>query len=85
MVSFVLKGSRENANIFLRAAENIPYGPTLGDVATMVIIPSISSHRELSREERLKLGIEDNLIRVSVGIESFDLIKEDFQDALEAV
>jgi cystathionine beta-lyase/cystathionine gamma-synthase len=51
----------------------------------MVIIPSISSHRELSREERLKLGIEDNLIRVSVGIESFDLIKEDFQDALEAV
>ena len=84
MVGFVLKGSRENANAFLRAAENIPYGSTLGDVATMVIIPSVSSHREFSRDERLKLGIEDNLIRVSVGIESFDLIKEDFQDALEA-
>jgi len=85
MVGFVLKGSRENANAFLRAAENIPYGSTLGDVATMVIIPSVSSHRHFSRDERLKLGIEDNLIRVSVGIESFDLIKEDFQDALEAV
>jgi cystathionine gamma-synthase len=84
MVSFVLKGGRENANAFLRAAANIPYGPTLGDVATMLIIPAVSSHRELSRDERLKLGIEDNLIRVSIGIESFDLIKEDFQDAFEA-
>lgn len=84
MVSFVLKGDRDNLNLFLRAAENIPYGPTLGDVATMIIIPSISSHRELSKEQRLELGIEDNLIRVSVGIESFDLIKEDFIDALAA-
>lgn len=85
MVGFVLKGSREDANTFLRAAENIPFGPSLGDVATMMIMPAVSSHRHLSQDERLELGIEDNLIRVSVGIESFDLIKEDFQDALEAV
>ena len=84
MVSFVLDGGREQANAFLRAAENIPYCPTLGDVATMVIIPSVSSHRKLSREERLALGIEDNLIRVSVGIEDFELIKDDFATALKA-
>ncbi|MEH6471226.1 MAG: aminotransferase class I/II-fold pyridoxal phosphate-dependent enzyme [Halopseudomonas sp.] len=83
MVSFVLKGGYENLNTFLRAAENIPYGPTLGDVATMLIVPAVSSHRELDRSERLKLGIEDNLIRVSVGIESFDIIRDDFLEALD--
>jgi cystathionine gamma-synthase len=84
MVSFVLKGVHENLNTFLRAAENIPYGPTLGDVATMMIVPAVSSHRELDRSERLKLGIEDNLIRVSVGIESFEIIRDDFLEALDA-
>ncbi len=84
IVSFVLKGTHENLNSFLRAAENIPYGPTLGDVATMLIVPAVSSHRELDRSKRLELGIEDNLIRVSVGIESFDIIRDDFLDALDA-
>ena len=83
MVSFVLKGGYENLNTFLKAAENIPYGPTLGDVATMMIVPAVSSHRELDRSERLKLGIEDNLIRVSVGIESFEIIRDDFLEALD--
>jgi len=84
IVSFVLKGTDQNLNIFLRTAENIPYGPTLGDVATTLIVPAVSSHRELDRSERLKLGIEDNLIRVSVGIESFEIIRDDFLDALDA-
>jgi len=84
MVSFVLKGARPQADAFLKAAENIPYGPTLGDVATIVIMPAISSHRKLLPEERLSLGIEDNLIRVSLGIEDFDIIETDFKAALEA-
>ena len=83
IVSFVLNGGYENLNTFLKAAENIPYGPTLGDVATMMIVPAVSSHRELERSERLKLGIEDNLIRVSVGIESFEIIRDDFLEALD--
>ncbi|MDA5556132.1 trans-sulfuration enzyme family protein [Shimia sp. MMG029] len=83
MVSFVLKGERAQANAFLRGCKNIPYGPTLGDVSTMVIMPAVSSHRKLSRDERLKLGIKDNLIRVSVGIEDFELIKREFESALE--
>jgi cystathionine gamma-synthase len=83
MVSFVLKGDRTQADAFLTAAENIPYGPTLGDVATILVIPAFSSHRKLPREERLALGIEDNLIRVSLGIEDFDLIERDFNEALD--
>ncbi|NOX72947.1 MAG: cystathionine gamma-synthase [Alphaproteobacteria bacterium] len=83
MVSFVLKGDRTQADAFLTAAENIPYGPTLGDVATIVVMPAFSSHRKLPREERLAIGIEDNLIRVSLGIEDFELIERDFSDALD--
>ena len=83
MVSFVLKGDRTQADAFLTAAENIPYGPTLGDVATILVMPAFSSHRKLPREERLALGIEDNLIRVSLGIEDFDLIERDFNEALD--
>ena len=49
-----------------------------------MIVPAVSSHRELNQSERLKLGIKDNLIRVSVGIESFIIIRDDFLEALEA-
>ena len=84
MVSFVLKGDRTQADIFLKTAESIPYGPNLGDVATIAIMPAFSSHRKLPREDRLALGIEDNLVRVSVGIEDFDLIERDFTEALDA-
>jgi cystathionine beta-lyase/cystathionine gamma-synthase len=50
----------------------------MGDVATLVIMPAVSSHRKLPKEVRLKLGIEDNLITVPVGIEDFKIIKEVF-------
>lgn len=85
MVSFVIKGERAQADTFLRAAENIPFGPTLGDVATIVIMPAVSSHRKLPPQERLALGIEDNLVRVSLGIEDFGIIERDFAEALEDV
>jgi cystathionine gamma-synthase len=85
ILSFVLNGARTEADRFLESLKSIPYGPTLGDVATMVIMPSVSSHRKLSRDARLTLGIEDNLIRVSVGIEAYDIIEGDFADALQHV
>jgi len=84
MVGFVLAGGQDHVDTFLETAENIPYGPTLGDVATTVIMPSLSSHRRFPREERLALGIEDNLVRVSVGIEDFEIIEEEFIAALDA-
>ena len=59
------------------------YGPSLGDVGTMVAMPAVSTHRKLKRHERLNLGIEDNLIRVSFGIEDFELIEREFESALD--
>ncbi|HMA16555.1 MAG TPA: aminotransferase class I/II-fold pyridoxal phosphate-dependent enzyme [Kiloniellaceae bacterium] len=85
MVSFELATDRAGVNRFLRAAKNIAFAPTLGDVATTVSHPPSSSHRALSAAERAKLGISEGFIRVSVGIEDLDLLKREFTTAVAAV
>ena len=56
---------------------------SLGGVETLVCIPSRTSHRSLSREQRLRAGISDGLVRVSVGIEDIEDLLEDFDQALK--
>jgi cystathionine gamma-synthase len=85
MVSFVLDTDRAGVNRFLRAAKNIAFAPTLGDVGTTLSHPPSSSHRALSEAERLKLGIPEGFIRVSVGIEDIDLLKRELAAAVAAV
>jgi cystathionine gamma-synthase/methionine-gamma-lyase len=54
---------------------------SLGDVHSMVLYPAMSSHRDLSPKQRERLGIRDNLIRVSVGIEAVEDIIADLEQA----
>ncbi|HVB08538.1 MAG TPA: PLP-dependent transferase, partial [Candidatus Acidoferrales bacterium] len=58
---------------------------SLGDVQSLVLYPAISSHRDLSPKQRQKLGISDNLVRLSAGIEDFEDLKADLQQALTNV
>jgi cystathionine gamma-synthase len=69
MMSFILKGGRAAANAFTRAAPEIAFAPTLGDVATTLSHPPSSSHRGLTPEGRANLGITEGFFRVSVGVE----------------
>jgi cystathionine beta-lyase/cystathionine gamma-synthase len=55
---------------------------SLGDVHTMVAYPAMSSHRELTATHRKRLGIHDNLIRLSIGIEAIEDIVADIEQAL---
>jgi cystathionine beta-lyase len=55
---------------------------SLGGVETLVCLPSKTSHRSLSPEERKRAGISDGLVRVSIGIEDIQDILEDFEQAL---
>ena len=57
--------------------------PSLGDIYTLAIHPATSSHRELSPSRRERLGVKENLIRVSLGIEHPDDIIEDIEQALD--
>jgi cystathionine beta-lyase len=55
---------------------------SLGGVESLVCVPSRTSHRLMSPEERLRAGINDGLVRVSVGIEDADDLLADFEQAL---
>ncbi len=84
MVSFELHGGRDAANTLTRAAPNIAFAPTLGDIGTTLSHPASSSHRALTEREREKLGISEGFFRISVGIEDIALLKEEFKIAIEA-
>ena len=87
LVSFELaakpEGGREAAFRFLNALELCVRAPSLGDVYTLAIHPATSSHRELSPSRRERLGVKENLIRLSVGIEHPEDIVTDLEQALE--
>ena len=74
---------REAAFRFLNALELCVKAPSLGDVYTLAIHPATSSHRELSPSRRERLGVRENLVRLSVGIEHPEDIVADLEQALE--
>jgi cystathionine beta-lyase/cystathionine gamma-synthase len=83
LVSIKLKDdTREGAFRFMNALRLCVRSTSLGDVFTSVLHPSTASHRDLTPARRLDLGINDGLIRISVGIESVDDLIADIQQAL---
>jgi cystathionine beta-lyase/cystathionine gamma-synthase len=90
LVSFELdvedpEKGRETAFRFLNALNLCVRAPSLGDIYTLAIHPATSSHRELSPSRRRRLGVGENLIRISLGIEHPQDIIEDLDQALEKV
>jgi cystathionine gamma-synthase/methionine-gamma-lyase len=84
LVSFELAaGGREAAFAFLDALNLCVKAPSLGDIYTLAIHPATSSHRELSPSRRERLGVGENLLRLSVGIEHPQDIISDLDQALE--
>jgi cystathionine beta-lyase/cystathionine gamma-synthase len=84
LVSFELEvEGREAAFAFLNALELCVKAPSLGDIYTLAIHPATSSHRELSPSRRGRLGVGENLVRLSVGIEHPEDIISDLERALD--
>jgi cystathionine gamma-synthase/methionine-gamma-lyase len=82
MVSFELKDAgREEMFRFMDRLKLIVRATSLGDVHTITSYPAMSSHRELTPKRRQKLGIRDNLIRFSIGIEAAEDILADLEQA----
>jgi cystathionine gamma-synthase len=82
MVSFEIEGGRSAANRLVQNLEGIAFAPTLGDIRTTVSHPPSSSHRAMSEEGRLALGINEGFFRVSVGCENADGLIDAFLQAL---
>jgi len=83
MVSFEVKGAaRDRIFRVMNAFRLVIPATSLGDVQTMISYSAMSSHRELSPKHRARLGINDNLLRLSVGIEAVEDIISDLDQAL---
>ncbi len=82
MLSFELTGGRAAANALTRAAPDIAFAPTLGDIGTTLSHPASSSHRGLTPEGRAALGISEGFFRVSVGVEDIDMLVSELDHAI---
>ncbi len=82
MLSFELSGGRDAANALTRAAPDIAFAPTLGDIGTTLSHPASSSHRGLTPEGRAALGISEGFFRVSVGVEDVAMLQAELSAAV---
>ncbi|HTD44495.1 MAG TPA: PLP-dependent aspartate aminotransferase family protein [Bryobacteraceae bacterium] len=83
MVAFELKnGGKEEVFAFMDKMRMIVPATSLGDVHTMILYPAMASHRDLAPKHRERLGISDNLVRISTGIEAIEDIIADLDQAL---
>ncbi|MES2419187.1 MAG: O-acetylhomoserine aminocarboxypropyltransferase/cysteine synthase [Bacteroidota bacterium] len=85
VLSFELKGNKENATALIDNLKLISHLANVGDAKTLIIQPSATTHQQLSDSEQLAAGVKPNQLRVSVGIEHIDDIKADFEQAFEAI
>ncbi|VVC32721.1 Pyridoxal phosphate-dependent transferase, subdomain 2,Pyridoxal phosphate-dependent transferase [Cinara cedri] len=84
MLSFYIKGGLLEAIRFLKALRVFCVAVSLGGTESLAYHPALMSHADVPLEERLALNITDNLIRLSVGLESEDDIIADLDQALQA-
>jgi len=85
IVTFELKGGIEEGVKFLNAIKLCSLTANIGDTRTIVSHPASTTHLRVPEEERLAIGIKNNLVRVSVGLEHIDDIKQDFDQALKTL
>jgi len=85
MVSFEVEGSGDDARRLTEALQLFVLAPSLGGVDSLVSIPVLTSHVMISAEQRQKMGVTEQLIRLSVGIEHADDLVGDLERALTVV
>ncbi len=85
MVSFEVEGSGDDARRLTESLRLFTLAPSLGGVESLVSIPVLTSHAMIEPEQRSKMGVTEQMVRLSVGIENADDLIADLEHALEAV
>jgi cystathionine beta-lyase/cystathionine gamma-synthase len=85
VLSFEVDGTGEDAKRFSEALHLFTLAPSLGGVESLVTIPVLTSHGMISAEHRASMGVTDQLVRLSVGIENADDLIADLDQALTVV
>lgn len=85
MVTFTLKGGLEAAKTLLERVEIATLAESLGGVESLIEHPGIMTHASVPPERRRELGVDDSLIRLSVGVEHLDDLRADLTQALRGL
>ena len=85
VLSFEVKGGKEAASKFIDSLKLISHLANVGDTKTLIIQPSATTHQQLSDAAQLAAGVTPNMLRLSVGIEHVEDIKDDLQQAFDSL
>jgi cystathionine gamma-synthase len=85
MVSFEVEGTGDDARRLTESLRLFTLAPSLGGVESLVSIPVLTSHAMIEPDQRKKMGVTEQMVRLSVGIENADDLISDLEHALEAV
>jgi cystathionine beta-lyase/cystathionine gamma-synthase len=85
VLSFEVDGNGEDARRLTESLHLFTLAPSLGGVDSLVCIPVLTSHAMISAEQRQEMGVTEQLIRLSVGIENADDLIADLEQGLAAV
>ena len=83
MLSFYIKGNLENSRKFLKALKLVTLAESLGGFESLAELPYLMTHASIAEKERVALGITDNFIRFSAGLETTQDLIDDVKNALE--
>jgi O-acetylhomoserine (thiol)-lyase len=83
-MGFGIKGGKEAGIRFINSVNLASHLANIGDAKTLVIHPASTTHQQLTPEEQIEAGVTDEYIRLSVGIEDVEDIKQDLDQALRA-
>lgn len=84
VIAFGVKGGRAAGSAFIENVELASHLANVGDAKTLVIHPASTTHSHISAEDMKTGGLSEDMIRLSVGLESIDDLKADFNQALKA-
>ena len=82
IVGFGIRGGLEAGRRFIESVQLLSHLANLGDAKSLVIHPATTTHQQLTREEQAATGVTEDYIRLSIGLEDVDDIKEDIDQAL---
>jgi cystathionine beta-lyase len=85
MISIEIKGDLAATKRMLEHCQLFSLAESLGGVESLIEHPAIMTHASLPKDQREKLGIKDNLVRISVGIEALDDLQHDLDQALACI
>jgi cystathionine beta-lyase/cystathionine gamma-synthase len=83
MISLYVKGDLKMADRFLRSVKIFTLAESLGAVESLIESPALMTHMSVPPEQRKILGIADNFVRISTGVENIEDLLNDLKQALQ--